>query len=118
MGDRGARSRRNARLLGVAGFLLAAALPVALWHTTVEQILLAPGFRFEVHYLTGWFPWVLMVAGLAFFVPVAISEGRDPEGRFYPRARNAYLGWGITLYLLGFALAWQVARIVTSIHEA
>jgi len=27
------------------------------------------------------------------------------------RHRNAYLGWGISLYLLGFLLAWQVARL-------
>ncbi len=55
-----------------------------------------------------------MAAGLVLFIPVALSIGRDPESRFYPRARNAYLGWGITLYLLGFLIAWQVARI----HDA
>ena len=38
----------------------------------------------------------------------------DPEGRFYPRARNAYLAWGLSLYLLGFLLATQVARL----HDA
>ena len=27
------------------------------------------------------------------------------------RVRNAYAGWGITLYLLGFGLATQVAQI-------
>ena len=62
-------------------------------------------------YLIGWAPWALMAAGIVFFIPVAWSEGRDPEGRFYPRARNAYMGWGVSLYLLGFLLAWQVARL-------
>src|SRR4051812_50099092 len=62
-------------------------------------------------YFLGWTPWVLMALGLGFFIPVALSEGRDPEGRFYPRARNAYFGWGVSLYLLGFLLAWQGARI-------
>jgi hypothetical protein len=56
-------------------------------------------------------PWVLIAAGLAFFVPVAWSAGRDPGSRWYPRARNAYAGWGITLYLLGCGLATQVAQI-------
>jgi hypothetical protein len=35
----------------------------------------------------------------------------NPESRWFPRARAAYAGWGVTLYLLGFVLAWQVARI-------
>jgi hypothetical protein len=42
---------------------------------------------------------------------VVVSAGRDPESRFYPRARGAYLGWGVTLYLLGLALASQVAQL-------
>ena len=74
----------------MAGFLLAAALPLVL------------------------FPRVLsMVAGLAFLLPVAWSAGRNPESRWYPRARNAYAGWGISLYLLGFGLATQVAQITS-----
>ena len=100
--------------MGAVGFVLAAALPVVLWHRVIAEI--ADAWRLDVPYLTGWLPWLLMLGGLLFFIPVAVSEGRDPEGRFYPRARNAYLGWGVTLYLLGFALAWQVARIVDSTH--
>ena len=52
-----------------------------------------------------------MASGVVLFIPYAVSVGMDPDGRFYPRARNAYLGWGISLYLLGFLLAWQVARL-------
>ena len=107
--------RRQAQRIGAAGFLLALLLPIVLWHRVIGDI--AADFRLEVNYLvTGWSPWILMGLGLAFFVPVAISNGRDPEGRFYPRARNAYAGWGITLYLLGFALATQVAQIADSLR--
>ena len=49
--------------------------------------------------------------GLAFLLPVAWSAGMDPESRWFPRARPAYAGWGVTLYLLGFLLAWQVVQI-------
>ena len=107
--------RRQAQRIGAAGFLLACVLPIVLWHRVIGAI--ASDFRFDANYLvTGWSPWILMALGLAFFVPVAISNGRDPEGRFYPKARNAYAGWGITLYLLGFALATQVAQIADSLH--
>jgi hypothetical protein len=106
--------RRQAQRIGAAGFVLALTLPILLWHRVIADI--ASDFRFEVNYLvTGWSPWILMSLGLAFFVPVAVSNGRDPEGRFYPKARNAYAGWGITLYLLGFALATQVAQIADSL---
>ena len=103
------RRRRHARRVGALGFLLAAALPTVLWYDVVVDIWAA--YQLEPRYFLGWTPWLLMGAGLIFFVPVALSEGRDPEGRFYPRARNAYLGWGVSLYLLGFLLAWQVDRL-------
>ena len=47
--------------------------------------------------------------GLLFLLPVA-SPGWTREPLVPARAR-AYAGWGVTLYLLGFLLAWQVARI-------
>jgi hypothetical protein len=87
----------------------AVALPVVLWRHVIVDI--AAVYRFDIGYFVGWAPWALMAAGILFFIPVAWSEGRDPEGRFYPKARNAYLGWSVTLYLLGFMIAWQVARI-------
>ena len=90
--------------------LVAIALPVVLWHGVVAGI--ASEFRLDAHYLlTEWSPWLLIVAGLGFGLPVAWSAGRDPESRWYPRARRAYAGWGVTLYLLGVALASQVAEI-------
>jgi hypothetical protein len=105
------RSRRQARRVGALGFAGAVALPLVLWHRTID--LIATGFRLDVRYLvTGWTPFALMLAGLLFCVPVLVSIGRNPESRLYPRARNAYLGWGVTLYLLGFGLATQVSQII------
>ncbi|MBA2506145.1 MAG: hypothetical protein H0V29_09395 [Thermoleophilaceae bacterium] len=105
-------SKRNAQLVGLLGFLAAAALPLLLWHEPIR--LIASEFRLDPTYLlTGWSGYALIVAGLLFFVPVVLSIGRNPSGRFYPRARNAYAAWGISLYLLGAALAVQVAQITT-----
>jgi MFS family permease len=104
------RARRQARWVGAAGFALAAALPVVLFHNVVSDI--ASEFRIDARYLIAeWSPWVLLGIGLAFLAPVAWSAGRDSESRWYPRSRNAYAGWGVTLYLLGLALAVQVAEI-------
>jgi len=85
------------------------ALPWVLWHRAIAAV--SAGFRLDVNYLTGWIPFVLILIGIGFLVPVAVSAGRDPESRWYPHARKAYLGWGVTLYLLGCALATQVAQI-------
>ena len=101
--------RREARLVGAVGFALAAVLPVVLFHRVVEVLAREP--HFELNYLTGWTPWALLLAGLLFLLPVAWSAGMSPQSRWFPRARRAYAGWGITLYVLGFLLAWQVARI-------
>jgi hypothetical protein len=101
--------RRQARRLGPLALLLAIGLPILLFHEAIADLVAA--FHIDLQYLSGWAPWVLILIGLAFCVPVAWSAGRDPESRWYPRARNAYAGWGITLYLLGFGLATQVASI-------
>ena len=103
------RQRRQARWLGATGFLVALCAPVALFHHVVE--LLAADFKTDLQYLSGWTPWILLCSGLLFLLPVAWSAGMDPESRWFPRARAAYAGWGVTLYLLGFLLAWQVAKI-------
>ncbi|HEX3319011.1 MAG TPA: hypothetical protein VHR88_13395 [Solirubrobacteraceae bacterium] len=108
-GKRVERRRRQARVVGAIGFLVALGLPIVLWHRAME--LIAAAYTLKASYFTGLVPWLLMGAGLLFFVPVAWSAGRSPDSRWYPRARNAYAGWGITLYLLGFALATQVAQI-------
>ena len=102
----------HARLVGLACFSAAVALPVALWHRAIE--LVAGEFRLELGYLvTGWTGWALIGLGLLFLVPVVATIGRSPGGRFYPRSRNAYLGWGVSLYVMGAALASQVAAVAS-----
>ena len=111
-GDR--RSRRQARALGAVGFIVAAALPAILFHRIVADI--SREFRLDPKYFVEWAPWALLVVGLAFLLPVALSAGLDPDSRFFPRFRRAYAGWGITLYLLGIALATQVAQLYELHH--
>jgi hypothetical protein len=107
--------RRTARIVGLGGFLAAAALPPILWHRAISAV--ARDFRVEIPYLTGWLAYAMIAAGLLFFVPVLLSIGRKPGTRLYPRARNAYAGWGVSLYLLGIALATQVAQIAAGPGE-
>lgn len=102
--------RRTARLVGLAGFLAAASLPVLLWHRAIAAV--AADFSFDLTYLlTGWLAYFLIAAGLVFFLPVLISIGRHPDSRLYPRSRNAWAGWGASCYVLGVGLATQVAQI-------
>ena len=109
-------ARRQARLVGLGGFAVAAVMPGVLWHRAIGII--ASDFRLEAEYLvTGWTGYGLIALGLVFFVPVVLSIGRTPESRLYPRSRNAYAGWGISLYLMGIPLASQVAA-VTRGHAA
>jgi hypothetical protein len=85
-------------------------MPIVLWHRAIETV--AADFRLDLEYLvTGWTGYGLMGLGLLFFVPVLVSIGRSPESRLYPRSRNAYVGWGSVLYLLGIMIASQVAQI-------
>jgi hypothetical protein len=100
----------SARRSGPVVFLGAVALPAVLWHRVVADI--ASQFRLEPTYLlTGWTCWVLMGLGLLCLVPPAVVDWRDRERRFYRRGTGAWYGWGVTLYVLGFALASQVAQI-------
>ena len=103
------RQRRQARWLGAGAFVAAAIGPVLAFHGVIEVLAEQP--RLELHYLTGWLPWALLAGGLVFLLPVAWSAGMDPESRWFPRARGAYAGWGVSLYLLGLFLAWQVGSI-------
>jgi len=106
-----ARARRRARIAGVVGVLVAAVMPVALWHEVLAMAVAE--FRPSLRYLmTGLLPWVLMAAGLACAVPVVWHDLRDRHRRFHSNGTAAWAGWGITLYLLGFALATQVAQLV------
>jgi hypothetical protein len=104
------RRRRQAQMVGLVGFVLAASLPWLLFSRVIGDV--ASQFRWDLKYFVSeWSPWLLIAGGIGFFVPVALSIGRDPESRLYPRARAAYFGWGITLYVLGVALASQVATL-------
>ena len=114
--ERERRARRNARLVGLAGFAGAAALPIVLWHRAIA--LVASDFRLEAHYLvTGWLGYGLIALGLLVLIPVLLSIGRTPDSRLYPHSRNALLGWGVSFYLLGLALAVQVAAIANGVAE-
>ena len=102
--------RRQARVVGIGGFACAVALPPLMWHHAIGQ--LAGSFQpTAIYFLTGWTPFGLMALGLLLFVPVVYSIGLSSYARAYPRYRNVYAGWGATLYLLGLALATQVAAI-------
>ena len=92
------------------GFLLALALPIVLWHRVIGDI--ASEFQLEWRYLvTGWSPWLLMAVGLACLATAGVIDWRTRDRRFYGPTGSAWLGWGVSLYLLGFALATQVAQI-------
>jgi hypothetical protein len=104
-------SRRERQLVGLAGFACAAALPVVLWHRAIAVV--ATDFRIELGYLlTGWLGYGLIAGGLLLLLPVVFSAGRRPGSPLYPRWRNAYMGWGVSLYIMGFAVAAQVAASV------
>jgi hypothetical protein len=111
--ERKAATRQRARRAGPALFLAALALPIALWHRHVSEI--ASEFDWSARYLvTGWLCWALMALGLVCFVVAAIVDVRNRDRRFYGSGTAAWAGWGITLYLLGFGLATQVAQITDS----
>jgi hypothetical protein len=105
------RSSQAVVTLLAFGWLLAlAVLPLALWHRALGDVL--GSFHWNVRYLVSELsPWFLLVAGLAFLIPVAVSAGRDPESQLYPRARRAYIAWGTVLYLMGFVLAVQMVEV-------
>lgn len=103
------RARRRSQRVGAVGVLLAAVLPVWLWHDVLADVIAAsdPGLT----RMTGFVPWVLMGLGLLCAIPIVVEELRDRDRRFHRRGTGAWAGWGVTLYLLGFALATQVAQI-------
>ena len=110
-------SHRTARLLGWGGLVAAIVLPAVVWRRAIDAV--ATDFQWNFNYLVmGWTGYFLIVAGILFMLPVVISIGHHPDSRLYPRARNAYAGWGITLYLLGCAIAAQVAQIAAGPGEA
>jgi hypothetical protein len=102
---------QGVRLWCITVFLMALAAPVALWGHVV--VAMGHDFRLDAGYLlTGWSGYGLIALGLLLLLPVVISVGMNPDSRLYPRSRNAFLGWGTTLYLLGTALASIVGSAV------
>ena len=110
-------ARRRARRTGAVGFLVALALPVVLWHRVIAAI--ASEFRLDARYLvTGWTPWALMALGLVCLLVAGAIDWRFRDRRFYGPTSAAWVGWGLSLYILGFALATQVAQIADSVGRS
>jgi hypothetical protein len=102
-------------LIAFAWLLGLAVAPLVLWHHVLGDILAA--FHWNLGYALGELsPWFLLLAGLAFMVPVAVSAGRHPESRLYPRARRVYIAWGSVLYLLGAVLLVQMVEVWKYVH--
>jgi hypothetical protein len=105
-------SVRTTRVVGWGGMIAAVALPVVVWSDAIAIV--ASDFAWDLDYLlTGWLGYGLIAAAVLFMLPVVLSIGRDPAGRFYPRSRNALVGWSVSLYVLGLGIAAQVAQIAT-----
>jgi hypothetical protein len=110
-------SRRRARRTGAIGFAAALALPIVLWHRVVAGI--ASEFHLDARYLiAGWAPWVLMALGLLCLAIAGIIDWRERGRRFYGPGSAPWVGWGVSLYLLGFGLATQVAQIADAVGRS
>ncbi len=98
------------RLLALTLVLALAAVPALLWHDLIQQLI--DGFRLDPGYLLiAWGGFLLMAIGVLSFVPIALTTGGNPGGRFYPRRRDTLTGWGLSLYLLGLLLVVQLGVI-------
>ena len=103
-------STRGERILGLAGLVGAAAIPVILFHDLLGKV--ASTFEPNLNWLlTGASGFALMAAGWMAVAPVVLSIGRTPDSRLYPRSRGALAGWGVSLYLLGSMLLLQIGAI-------
>lgn len=114
-GERGEDVRLMPAAIAFCWLLVLTVAPLAVWHQVLSDTLVS--FRWSFSYMTAELsPWFLFLAAIAFLVPVAVSAGRHPDSRLYPRARRAYFTWGIVLYLLGCILAVQVADVWSYAH--
>ena len=94
----------------LATLLVLVAAPLALWHRVLGDVLAS--FHWSVSYTAADLgPWLLLLAGIAFLLPVAVSSGLHPESRLYPRGRRSYFVWGVVLYLMGALLAAQLFEV-------
>src|SRR5215212_145081 len=106
-------STRGERILGGAGRLAAAGVPVVLFWDLLGKV--ATTFEPSLDWLlTGASGFALMWAGLLAVTPVVISIGKTPDSRLYPRSRGALAGWGVSLYLLGSMLLVQIGAIANT----
>jgi hypothetical protein len=109
------RRRVLATVLALGWISVLAIAPIAIWHRVLGDVLRS--FHWSFGYAVGELsPWFLLLGGVAFLLPVAVSAGSTPESLLYPRARRAYIVWGTVLYLLGLALATQVAEVWSYAH--
>jgi len=107
------RWRHTATALGWVGALVL--LPILLWHRVIGDVL--GSFRWSLSYVAAELtPWFLLLCGIGFLLPVALSAGRDPESRLFPRARRSYFVWGIVLYLLGLVLVAELVEVWNYAH--
>ena len=107
---------RTARLVGWGGLIAAAAIPALLWRRPIA--LIASGFEWSLDYLVmGWLGYALIAVSVLIMLPVVFSIGHTPASRFYPRSRNALIGWSVSLYVMGAAIAAQVAQIATGLSD-
>jgi hypothetical protein len=103
-------STRSERLLGLAGLIAAAGVPVVLFRDLLSDV--ATTFEPSLNWLlTGASGFALIFAGVIAATPVVISIGRTPDSRLYPRSRGALAGWGVSLYLMGAMLLVQIGAI-------
>jgi hypothetical protein len=105
---RSVRLSRRATALAVLAMLTA--IPLLLWHRVLHDVLVS--FQWNLSYAAAELgPWLLLLGGILFLIPVAVSAGLDPESRLYPRGRRSYAVWGVVLYLLGGVLAMELFEI-------
>jgi hypothetical protein len=107
------RSRRGERILALLGLIAAGAIPAIVYHDLLGQVW--QNFTLDAGYIAfGASGFTLMALGLLAAFPVALSIGRDPDSRLYPRSRAALAAWGASLYLLGGMLVIQIGAIAAS----
>jgi hypothetical protein len=103
-------STRGERLLGFAGLIAAAGIPVVLFRDLLADV--AGTFEPSLNWLlTGASGFALIFAGVIAVTPVVVSIGMTPDSRLYPRSRAALAGWGVSLYLMGSMLLLQIGAI-------
>jgi hypothetical protein len=102
-------------LVAFAWLVVLAVAPFALWHGVISAVI--GSFQLNPSYLlSALTPWLLLVSGILFLIPVAASAGLTPDSRLYPRARRAYAVWGTVVYLLGLGLSVLVSTLWHSTH--